>query len=147
MKLINGLLQYHKPWKLPNVYIFTGNPIIKNNGTIVMGRGAAKQVRDSYPGIDRDIARAITRTPTRHVIWHAIAKSQWVGWFKVKDHWADPARMTIIVESVKQLRMVVEEFPDHIFHMNYPGIGNGKLPIEAVERAISVLPDNVWVYR
>ena len=45
MKLIKGLLDYSKPWTIPNIYLFTGNPIVKANGAIVMGCGAARQVR------------------------------------------------------------------------------------------------------
>lgn len=41
------------------VYLFTGNCYLKANGALVMGRGAALQVRDAYPGIDKLLGRLI----------------------------------------------------------------------------------------
>ena len=87
MKLINGLLDYSKPWAVPDIYLFTGNPIVKANGAIVMGRGAAKQVRDTFPGIDKVFGEEIAKRPNVNLIWLKGAEHQYLGWFKVKEHW------------------------------------------------------------
>jgi len=147
MKLIHQLLDYSTPWRIPNVYLFTGNPIIKNNGTIVMGRGAAKQVRDTYPGIDGVFAKLISQDPSTNCCFTAINPGQVLGWFKVKDHWADPAELNIIKNSVKDLITIVNTWPMINFHMNYPGIGNGRLSESEVESIINMLPNNVLIYK
>lgn len=153
MKLIDGLLDYSTKWSLPDVYLFTGNAIIKNNGAIVMGRGAAKQVRDSYPGVDKAFGLAIEARPLEFIQWVRLAGhpddtgEQHIGWFKVKDHWRDPARRSIITQSTKRLIEIANGHPDITFHMNYPGIGNGKLKLKDIEPVLSALPDNVRIYK
>ena len=146
MKLINSLLDYSDPWEDPDVYLFTGNAVIKNNGAIVMGRGAARQVRNCYPGIDRAFGKHLMKEPDLNVLILGKANRQ-LGWFKVKDHWKEPAKLSIISESVKKLTTIATENPELRFHMNYPGVGNGKLDVCAVAPLLQALPDNVLLYR
>jgi hypothetical protein len=147
MKLIKGLLNYSKPWTLPDVYIFTGNGIIKQNGAIVMGRGAAKQVRDTYPGIDKRFGDFITALPDAYLHIAAIKSKQYIGWFKVKNHWQQPADLMIIEHATDELAIHAGMYPIHPCHMNFPGVGNGRLSDEQVLPIIKRLPDNVWIYR
>ena len=147
MKIINKLLDYSTPWALPDVYLFTGNSIVKNNGALVMGRGAAKQIRDYYQEIDTSFGNMILKDPQAHILWAALQKKKFLGWFKVKNHWADPAEIELIKESAKQLTKIALERKNITFHMNYPGIGNGKLKIEDVKHILSILPDNVLIYK
>ena len=147
MKLIDGLLDYSTKWTLPNVYLFTGNAIIKNNGAIVMGRGAAKQVRDSYPDIDKSFGAVIEARPNTLIQWVSLPGDQHIGWFRVKNHWRENAKVELIQMSAERLSDIANKHPDVTFHMNYPGIGNGKLNVEAVQRHIEKMPDNVWVYK
>jgi hypothetical protein len=147
MKLIKGLLNYSAPWTLPNVYIFTGNGIIKQNGAIVMGRGAAKQVRDSYPGIDKKLGQAIFGLPDAYYLEIPVAPKQMIGWFKVKNHWQQAADLMLIQRATDELSIHAGFYPIHTYHMNFPGVGNGRLNDAQVMPIIKRLPDNVWVYR
>lgn len=140
MKLIEKRLDYATPWELPNVYLFTGNPIRRNDGHIVMGRGAAKQVRDTYPGIGRMISTE------RPVTFTQITDRQFIGWFQVKHHWKDAADLDLITTSAAFLDHAAKTRPEVTFHMNFPGIGNGKLQRTDVEPILNALPDNVHVY-
>lgn len=147
MKLIHKLLDYSKPWTLPDVYLFTGNPIIKKDGAIVMGRGAAKQVRDTYPGIDQSFGMIIQRKPQTNLAWISLPNDMHLGWFKVKNHWAEQANELLIKDSTEILDRIANKHRDKTFHMNFPGIGNGKLGIDRVMPIIELLPDNVWIYK
>lgn len=153
MQIKKQLLDYSAEWAVPDIYIFTGNPIIKANGAIVMGRGAAKQVRDSYPGIDQAFGGAIKDNPNRSLLFVALrTKSNEVGakilgWFKVKNHWQQEARLDLIQESVYALTAQAVANPEVTFHMNYPGIGNGKLTEKEVNPLLTQLPDNVIIYQ
>jgi len=155
MKVINKLLDYSTPWKFPDIYLFTGNPILKNNGAIVMGRGAAKQIRDTYPGIDKSFGLLICKSKHKlslwhkntYLLWYEITYQQHLGWFKVKDHWAEQAKISIINHSVVALTQMAKIYTDKVFHMNYPGIGNGHLKLSDVEPILIQLPDNVLLYK
>lgn len=148
MKLVHRLLDYSRPWSLPHVALFTGNPIVKRNGAIVMGRGAAKQVRDTFPGIDRTFGAMIQRNPASNILWARLGnESRYIGWFKVKYHWELPAELALIAESAWELSELADRKPNMTFHMNYPGVGNGKLTEDEVITVLAPLPDNVVLYR
>ena len=141
MRLINGLVDYQSVWSLPDVKLFTGNKTITKDGRLVMGRGAAKAVRDFYPGIDKriDIGCPVSFTQ--------ITGNQFVGYFCVKDHFAESADLSLIAESVAELSIVAKDVRTVTFHLNYPGIGAGGLSVDSVSSIIGDLPDNVWVYQ
>ena len=140
MRVINHRLDYGQPWSTPDIYLFTGNPIRKANGALVMGRGAAQAVRDRWPSVQYHIKT------DRPVTFHQINPDQWIGWFQVKHHWQHPAEPDLIQRSATYLASIATKRPNHRFHINAPGIGNGRLDWQQVEPLLSMLPDNVLVY-
>lgn len=144
MLLINGKLDYRQAWGLPHMVLFTGNPVKKTNNAIVMGAGAALQVRDAYLGVDIKLGALIDNTT--HLAFTQLQPNQYIGWFKVKHHWRDNASLDLITESTRQLKELAMSRQDIKFHINYPGIGNGKLTREQVEPILRTLPDNVFIY-
>ena len=66
---------------------------------------------------------------------------------QVKVHYGNPAGLDIIKQSLDALRDWVGFEPHTAFHLNYPGIGNGKLAIGEVKPLVETLPDNVFVWR
>lgn len=148
MKLIQGKLDYSTPWEHPNVYCFTGNRIVRNDGALVMGRGAARQLRDQYPGLDKQLgARLRELAAQRRIAAVPMGPVTALIWFQVKHHWADEADLTLISEAALQLAETAWEHPGLTFHLNAPGIGNGRLSWNQVEPLLRCLPDNVFVYK
>lgn len=150
MKLLHKLLDYVTPWTLPDVYLFTGNSTVRKDGGIVMGRGAARQVRDTYPTLAYRFGKLIQQEPAERV--HIIAidwvkGQQYIGWFQVKYRWQDPADLWLIHKSTERLAQLANKHSKFTFHMNYPGVGNGQLKIKDISPIIDALPDNVWVYK
>lgn len=147
MKLVHDRLYYTTPWEFPDIFLFTGNPIINKSGGIVMGRGAAKEVRDAYPGVDRVFGRMIQKDPTKHLLWAEVRSKSVVGWFKVKNHWMEEAKPELIQASTEVLADLATRHKKYQFHINFPGIGNGQLSVGVVLPILEQLPDNVRVYK
>jgi len=154
MKIVNRLLDYSAKWELPDVYLFTGNSTVKNNGALVMGRGAAKQVRDSYPGIDKRFGTMLqarkdikSNLPDPSLLWVDIHIYKYIGWFKVKEYWGNSAQLDLIETSMQALNKLSHIYKQYTYHMNFPGIGNGKLKEADVMPILEQLPDNVLIYR
>ena len=145
MKIVKGLLDYSTPWALPDIYLFTGNPVVNSRGGIVMGRGAARQVRDLYPGVDRELAQ----TTGENIRLVLLAPRMHLGWIKVKNHWNDIADLDLIERSFNILNKLAsrDKMRDIKFHCNYPGIGYGKLSYESVNKRLSGLVDNIILYK
>lgn len=149
MKLVNKRLKYREPWALPDVYLFTGNRIVRNDGALVMGRGAAREVKDNYPALPFVFGEKLRNADENtRLLWATVNDAnQYIGWFQVKHHWKDSADLTLIAESAMRLRAVANRNSHWTFHINYPGIGNGHLSERQVAPLINVLPDNVRVYK
>lgn len=146
MRLHGGLLGYAEGWDFPHVYLFTGNPVVTELGRVVMGRGAAKEVRDSYPNIDMILGATLEHNRNANLLWVSLGPTQTLGWFKVKHHWKSQADLTLIQESTSELIVIAKQRPEIMFHMNFPGIGNGRLAFNDVHEIVKHLPDNVCLY-
>jgi hypothetical protein len=138
-----GLLDYGQPWALPTVKLFTGNPIRRADGALVMGRGAAQAVRDRWPAVQH----GIPIVPGKPLAWFQIEPDQWIGWFQVKHHWREPAELDLIQHAARKLAAGASARPGLTFELNAPGVGNGRLSWDDVEPLLEVLPSNVHVYR
>ena len=160
MRLAPVLLDYSlaaKACHTKHRFVFTGNSYIKRNGSLVMGAGAAKAVRDAYPGFDQAIGKAITLQYPGYnsqygLIWpdRTDLKHQGlplIGCFQVKFHFKDRAKTWLIESSAQKLTRLALEKPEITFHMNYPGIGNGGLSEHYVAPLLTCLPDNVILYK
>lgn len=127
-------------------FIITTNATSRRDGALVMGRGIARQVRDRFPGFDLKAGAAVRRRAEDGV--YGLLLGRKLGLFQVKFHWRDQADPALIWRSAGDLARTAEQHPQLIFHLNYPGIGNGRLPREQVAEALRQLPDNVhvWTY-
>jgi hypothetical protein len=142
VKLVKLRLRYEQAWSLPDVYLFTANNVRTKAGKLVMGAGAAKAVRNAYPGID-------LRIPVDALVTYAEVKpgsGQWIGRFQVKHHWKDAAELELIKRSSQLLSSHAKQRPNVQFHLNAPGVGNGQLLWADVDPLLQILPDNVSVY-
>jgi len=141
-------LKYKIKWKSPDVYLFTANNVIKTNGALVMGAGAAKEVRDAWKGVDLLLGEKIARFcgGDYGLISATINKHQVIAAFQTKRQYNQPAIYDVVRKSTKALDKFARKFPQLVFHLNYPAIGLGKLDQSRIYDIIKVLPDNVLIY-
>lgn len=146
MKLVHERIEYGLPWKVPDIYLFTGNPIVTKAGKLVMGRGAARTIRDAWPGVDERLAKAVT--PMSNLAWLYLKETQLLGWFQVKSHWMKDAELNLIYKAGQELNEVANRNPGFNFRLNFPGIGNGRRSPKDVLPVIqeSMPADNIFVH-
>ena len=144
MQLLHGNMWN---WR-EGIRVVTTNSFLRKDGSLVMGRGAAKQLADLVPGIDHIFGKEV-RKICGHLGKYGIvilSGGYDYGIFQVKYHFADKADLDLIKYSTDRLNSYCWLYPWLNFHMNYPGIGNGKLSAEEVKPIINKLSDNVFVY-
>lgn len=139
-------------------FFITTNPIARNDGAIVMGRGIAKEMKDRFPEFPYKFGEKLA---TLHDQYSAVGKAwtpttgavgsfngQLCGYFMTKSHWRERSDTDVIKASVHSLFSLCEHHPvkDFRFDLNFPGIGNGKLKREDVLPLLEELPDNVHVW-
>ncbi len=134
------------------LFVITTNATIKRNGALVMGRGIARQAQNRFPELDAALGRRILRICGNQGLYGLIISPRWpearLGAFQVKRHYSQPASLELIQHSTATLYAWCVEHPDASVHLNYPGIGNGRLRREDVLPIVSQLPDRVaiWEY-
>lgn len=145
MILLNRKLNYRKPWRYPDIFIFCGNPTRNENGALQMDRGPAKEIATAYPGIDKKIK---TNEGLTFVLVHDITSKQSIiqmlGYFEIKESKEADINLDKIKRNIRELEISAKDLVKARFHMNCPRvISNDKEIIKEFE----VLPDNVILYK
>jgi hypothetical protein len=134
----------------PNLMLVTGNSFLTKGGDVVMGAGAALKLKVAMPGVDTWFGQEINRICGSLGMYGLIVHPQRnIGLFQTKYHFKNNADIDLIQESSYHLNIWLSENgnEDRVVYLNYPGIGNGRLPIGDVEPIVNQLPDNVIVWR
>ncbi len=119
-----------------DLFLITTNATIKRNGTLVMGRGIARQARDRFPGLDAALGKQILSVYGHQGRYGLLVSPRWpkarLGAFQVKRHYSQPASLELIRHSVTALCAWCAAHPDALVALNFPGIGNGRYPLPRI---------------
>lgn len=149
MILKRELLQYQKGEVGNNIYMFTANSTLNQNGGLVMGAGNAKAVRDTYVGIDKSFGNKVEHLSEFNVLFVPCPTNntvQWIGAFQSKIDWKDKSPLQLVQNSVNKLKHIAEERPQHTFHLPCPAVNHGGRSKKEILDMLQILPDNVVVY-
>ena len=149
-----------------DLFCITTNAQTRADGALVMGRGIAAQAVRRFPKLRHEAGawlrhRDMVGKAYGLAVLHdgiPATRPHPFALFQVKYHWRDEASTQLIQQSVAALTEWCEdwyvhygEFPDAEWpnvHLNFPGIGNGRLSRDAVLPLLEPLPDcvTVWEY-
>lgn len=128
-----------------DLFLITTNSFIKRNGALVMGAGIAKQARDMFSGLDLALGQRIDHLGLYGLLISENYPERKLGAFQVKRHWKDTASLDIIEKSTSMLNHIAPNDGLQI-HLNFPGIGNGKLNRKAVLPLLEKLSGSVTIW-
>ena len=132
-------------WSGTDHFICPCSSVLKNHPeALPMGRGMARQIKNSVPGINIMLGRKIKRSlPIYGVV--TVGK---VGAMQVKERWNDDINFGLLQISVGMLYDLADEAPSKRFDLSFPTSSDGLLPEQKplVERAFLLLPNNVHVW-
>jgi hypothetical protein len=128
--------------------LVTTNSYIRRDGALVMGRGAARTAALRWPGLPYELGKRIEHLSEYNIglLSQTNEPRFSIGAFQVKFNFADAADLDLIARSANELAKLATERHDWRFDMNYPGIGNGRLSLAAVDPLLESLPDNVHIW-
>jgi len=130
----------------PGYIIVTTNSFLTSEKKLVMGAGAARDLKIKVPRIDEKFGELID-TFCRHLGRYGLLFHDRYGAFQVKYRFNDKARTDLIRFSVAALKTAAVNNPKELFNINYPGIGSGGLKEYEVRPILEVLPENVCVWK
>ncbi|MCI0575356.1 MAG: hypothetical protein L0331_04015, partial [Chloroflexi bacterium] len=132
-----------------DLFLITTNSTI-HSGALIMGRGIARQARDRFPGLDKALGQQILNTCGYLGQYGLLISPRWpeakLGAFQVKTHYDKPADLALIEHSTAALQAWCAAHPAALVCLNFPGIGNGRLPREQVLLIVEQLPPNVTIW-
>ncbi len=132
----------------PGIKVVTTNSVIKNDGKLVMGAGAALQAKQLFPGIDKTAALILSRKGFGNLsTYYFTMVTDVVGIFQTKRHYGDKSDIELIRGSTQAFSNHVKLFPEYTFNLNMPGIGYGGLKESEVYDIVKTLPDNVIIWK
>lgn len=140
-----------------DLFLITTNPIRRKDGALVMGRGIALEAAKRFPDLPFKFGEAVEQNYNRRDYCDPLAHchcmsvdrfdGQMMGYFMVKNHWREPAKLEVIAHSTRELNAVARYVGDgKRFDLNFPGIGNGRLDRATVLPLLESLPDNVHIW-
>lgn len=144
-------ISYGNMWDVydeADLFLITTNSFIKRNGALVMGAGIAREARDRFPGLDLALGRKIKHLGKYGLIVSEKWPDKKLGAFQVKYHFKDSASLELIEYSCNDLITFITQNTLRFgtVHLNYPGIGNGKLTEDDVYPIVRKLPDCVTLW-
>jgi hypothetical protein len=129
----------------------TGNGVVRRDGLLTMGAGAAKALAQAYPHLPRVFGRRAQGMPNMGG-WHLygllaleVAPGLSVGLFQTKGDWKDRANLNIIKYSAAALASLLKRSPQEV-HMAFPGIGLGGLSEDEVLEVLEPLLGGFQVF-
>ena len=135
-----------------DLFLVTTNSTIKKDGSLVMGRGMALQAKNRFKDLDVLAGRVIVKKGLENSIYGILMSFYFaqpnLGLFQSKIHYSDMATANVIQRSANTLRIVVRSLGLKNVHLNFPGIGNGRLDakyvIPVLEEELDSLPVTIW---
>lgn len=133
-----------------DLFLITTNSALNNKNELVMGAGIALQTKQRFPSLPKALGKQI-QTAVGHLgAHHLLVSPRWpvakLGCFQVKYHWQQPADLNLIRQSTIALKWWAWRHHDCQIHLNFPGIGYGRLEKTAVLPILSQLPENVTIW-
>jgi len=115
-----------------------GNGVVRADGLLTMGAGAAKALARAYPHLPRVFGR-MARSEPRMGNWHLygllviqVAPGLSAGLFQTKGDWRNQADLSLIAYSARRLAEWLRNNPGQEAHLAFPGVGLGGLEEEEV---------------
>lgn len=114
----------------------TTNCVVKNDGTLVMGAGIAKQFSDKFPHLPLTWGKQVKNLGKPHVLFSKI-HTQWLIGIPTKIHWRDNSSLELISQSLQQLVTVSNALGLDSVLLTRPGCGLGGLNWDTMVRQMA----------
>lgn len=120
------------------------NGIVKKDGCAVMGAGQAKTALESFNGIDKRLGKKISATGN-HVYKLGRTGNGVVFSYPTKEHYDNDADMDLVIQSAKELLLLVNENNLQNVLLPRPGCGLGKLNWTDVKKELAKILDERFI--
>ena len=133
-----------------DIVFISANSTIKKDGSLVMGRGIALDIRERYPNIPSIYGKIISLTCGSGGVYGLLHSTHAgkIGLLQTKTDFRRPSGISLVRYSVGMLYVYAKSYPERRIAINFPGVGCGGLRVTDVKPILDRLPVNVdiWSY-
>jgi len=141
----------------PDIRLFSANGVVKRNGELVMGAGAAKAAKQLVPEAPAVLGRMLRDGEFQYdegrkayVYGLLVAPELGVGAFQTKYDYRGKSDPSLIALAAKKLWEFAKANPGLRIAVNYPGVGLGRLPEKQVKALLDEflwnVPVEIWSF-
>lgn len=113
-----------------NLVLVTTNNVIKSNGSLVMGKGIAREACIKFPGIDKVFGNMVRTIGEEYGILIADPYAALpIGALQTKYGWMYPSPAALVVSSLYKLRAWMAKHKEVVVHIPLPGSGLGGISV------------------
>lgn len=131
----------------------TTNGYIKSDGSLVMGRGIAREVKSLFPGIEHTLGDRVRKSGNCVHVFYNVERPtgrkkkfyNLVSFPTKHEDWRENSDLDLIRLSALELEEIAKTLPTRTFLLPRPGCGNGGLDWKDVKPVIDFLPNNVFI--
>lgn len=127
------------------IHIVTASSSLSQDGTLVMGLGAAYAMKCRHPRAPKMFGAMINGYCGDCGDYGLLLFGS-VGVLQTKRHYNDKVDPSLILFGLRILKVVAEGQPKITFNITYPGMGFGKSRIPEVDKILGELPGNVLIW-
>jgi hypothetical protein len=127
------------------IHIVTASSSLSQDGTLVMGLGAAYAMKLKYPRASKVFGAMIKEYCGNAGVYGFLLFGS-VGVLQTKMHYNDKIDPKLIHYGLNILTAIAHGQPKLNFNLTHPGVGYGKAKISEVAKAIEALPNNVVIW-
>jgi hypothetical protein len=118
-----------------NTLGFSANAVIKHDGSLITGAGAALAIKKAFPGVEDTLGLKLRPErwyPGIQKDYHLLIaeptdSSPRIIAYQVKRHWVNEADLNLTIKSLHMLKQYIQEHPEITIAINCPTIGCGGL--------------------
>ncbi len=142
---------YGDLWSFPAaLHVITTNGDVTRHGDAVMGRGCAREARERFPSLARELGGLLERHGNHvHYLgaWAPFSPASGkaatrLASFPVKTHWTEDADPVLIARSARELVAMVDASGFSSIVLPRPGRGNGGLMWEDMRPMLTMVLDD-----
>ena len=124
----------------------TTNSILNSKKELVMGAGIAKEAKNRYPSLPKEFGKKILEKGYEGKFYGIIVYAKFLA-FQTKIHYKDNSPLDLVKKSCEYLKIAADLNKNLIFGLPFPAVTNGGRTYEEILPIVSILPDNVYIFK
>lgn len=135
-------IDIHELWKNKKWTCITTNGYVTIEGKVVMGRGVAKEAKDQYPKLPKQLGDAIKKYGNTVLVFPDYK----IITFPTKYNWFENSNIKLITRSFDQLKLILDTMNIDEIYLPRPGCSNGKLKWLKVKKELEPIYDDRVIF-